>query len=234
MEAGGIRGMRSDQYAMIGVTAGEVVLPALEVPWWNTRAGQWEVATLPERTLTVLPSAEASLPPPMPDTTPAAEEDATTADDSRPAMPPTFWRRAAELLAAVWLITLLAWWWTSRPVRREPREPAPVPLHKQQSRLLKDARKAARAGDGEGVKQGLLQWAAIEWPGDVPRSLGALADRVSADLAGELRQFSSLSYGPQPGDFDGEALAQAIRSFSVLKSDASSGEDSLPPLMPAG
>ena len=53
----------------------------------------------------------------------------------------------SELLAAVWLVTLLAWWWTSRPVRQEPREPAPMPLHKQQSRLLKAARKAARAGD---------------------------------------------------------------------------------------
>jgi hypothetical protein len=234
VETGGIRGMRSDQYAMIGVTAGEVVLPALEVPWWNTQSGQWEVATLPERTLTILPSAEASLPPPMPDAAAATEEGVAAADDSQPAMPPTFWRRVSELLAAVWLVTLLAWWWTSRPVRREPREPAPVPLHKQQSRLLKDARKAARAGDGEGVKQALLQWAAIEWPGDAPRSLGALADRVSADLAGELRRFSSLSYGPQPGEFDGEALARAIRSFSVLKSDESPSDESLPPLMPAG
>ena len=148
-------------------------------------------------------------------------------------MPPTFWRRVSELRAAVWLVTRLAWCWSSRPVGREPREPAPVPLHKQQSRLLKDARKAARAGDGEGVKQALLQWAAIEWPDSAPRSLGALADRVSADLAAELRRFSSLSYGPRPGEFDGEALAKAIRSFSTLKTDASSNDESLPPLMPA-
>lgn len=232
VEAGGIRGMRSDQYAMIGVTAGDVVLPALEVPWWNTRTGEWEVATLPERTLTVLPSAEAP-PPPEPEAVTTSDEELTAGEDSPPSMPPTFWRRVSELLAAVWLVTLLAWWWTSRPVRHEPREPAPVPLHKQQSRLLKDARKAARAGDGDGVKQALLQWAAIEWPGDAPRSLGALADRVSADLAQELRRFSSLSYGPNPGEFDGEALAQAIRSFSVLKPGESSSEESLPPLMPA-
>ncbi len=233
VETGGIRGERSDQYAMIGVTPGDVLLPALEIPWWNTRTAQWEVATLPERTLTILPSGEA--PPPVdPETAPTTDDEVAASGDSRPAMPPTFWRRVSELLAAVWLVTLLAWWWSSRPVRREPREPAPVPLHKQQSRLLKEARKAARAGDGNGVKQALLQWAAIEWPEDAPRSLGALANRVSADLAGELRRFSSLSYGPQPGDFDGEALAKAIRSFSVLKKDASSNDESLPPLMPAG
>ena len=33
IESGGIRGVRKDQYAMIGVTAGTVVLPPLEVPW---------------------------------------------------------------------------------------------------------------------------------------------------------------------------------------------------------
>ncbi len=234
VETGGIRGVRSDQYAMIGVTAGEVVLPALEVPWWNTRTAEWEVATLPERTLTVLPSGEA---PPAPTETEstAATEDAEAAEgDARPAMPPMFWRRVSELLGALWLVTLLAWWWSSRPAGREPREPAPVPLHKQQSRLLKEARKASRAGDGHGVKQALLQWAAIEWPDDAPRSLGALADRVSADLADELRRFSSLSYGPRPGEFDGEALAKAIRSFSVLNTEDSSKDESLPPLMPAG
>lgn len=233
VEAGGIRGVRSDQYAMIGVTAGPVVLPALEVPWWNTRTGEWEVARLPERTITVLPLAEA--PPPIADPAPEPDAAQDTAESAAaaPAMPATFWRRVSELLAALWLVTLLAWWWTSRPVKRALREPAPVPLHKQQSRLLKEARKAARAGDGDGVKQSLLQWAAIEWPGAPPRSLGALAERVSADLAGELRQFSSLSYGPRPGDFDGEALARAIRSFSVLQPDRAGDDESLPPLMPA-
>ena len=234
VEPGGIRGMRSDQYAMIGVAPGPVVLPALDVPWWNTRTAEWEVARLPERTITVLPSGEAPPPPPARETGTETEDDAAAPEETGIAMPPTFWRRAAELLAALWLVTLLAWWWTSRPVQREPREPAPVPLHKQQSRLLKDARKAARAGDGDGVKQALLRWAAIEWPEDAPRSLGALAERVTPDLADELQRFSGLSYGPQPGTFDGEALAGALRSFSVLKPQTSSDDESLPPLMPSG
>ena len=35
VEPGGIRGIRKDQYALIGVNAGTIVLPELEVPWWN-------------------------------------------------------------------------------------------------------------------------------------------------------------------------------------------------------
>ena len=233
IESGGIRGIRKDQYAMIGVSAGVVTLPALEVPWWNTETSEWQVARLPERSITILPSGEA--PPPEPEVETAAEAgaDAETNSDAAPTlMSGGFWRRVSELLAAVWLVTLLAWWWTSRPAKREPREPAPVPLHKRQSRLLKSARKAARAGDAASVKQSLLDWAALEWPENTPRSIGALAGRVSADLASELDAFSSLSYGPRRGEFDGEALASAIRSFSVLKNETAENHEQLPPLMP--
>jgi hypothetical protein len=155
-----------------------------------------------------------------------------SAEPGEPSQSTPFWRRLSELLAAVWVLTLLAWWWSSRPVRREPREPAPVPVHKRQSRLLKDARKAARAGDEAGVKGALLEWAVLEWEDDAPRSIGALSRRVSDDLASQLEALSRQSYGPNPGNFDGEALAAAIRSFSVLSEDESGTEEALPPLMP--
>lgn len=231
IEAGGIRGVRKDQHAMIGVAAGTVTLPAIEVPWWNTVAGEWQVARLAERSITILPTGEA--PPPLPEPEPVAEAD-QAAQPEDPVFPAKFWRRASELLAGLWLATLLAWWWTSRPVRHEPREPAPVPIHKRQSRLLRDARKAARGGEINSVKQLLLEWAALEWPDAPPRSIGAMSHRVSDDLASQLDALSSLSYGPQPGDFDGAALAAAIRSFSVLKEDDSGNEEALPPLMPGG
>ena len=179
----------------------------------------------------VLASGEAPAPIPEADSEPVAD---ATDEPSQLSMPGGFWRRVSELLAAVWLVTLLAWWWTSRPAKREPREPTPLPLHKRQSKLLKTARRAARDGDGAGVKQAMLEWAALEWPDDAPRSIGGLSQRVSNDLASELKALSTLSYGPNPGDFDGEALAKAIRSFSVLKEDSSESNEDLPPLMPAG
>jgi hypothetical protein len=51
-------------------------------------------------------------------------------------------------------------------------------------------------------------------------------------LADELRKLSTLSYGPQGGEWDGEALAKAIRSFSVLKDETVEKGEFLPPLMP--
>lgn len=227
IEPGGIRGVRKDQYALIGVTAGTVVLPALEVPWWNVETGKWQIATLPERSIVVLPSAEAPvLPIADPDVVVAGGETTSTVT-----VESSLWRRVSAVLAAILALTLFAWWWSSRP-KRAPREPEPVPIHKQQAKCLKVARKAALAADAATVRSALIDWGQLQWPKDAPRSIGNIASRVSAPLADELLALSRLSYGPESADWNGAALAKALRSFSVLSEESAGNVESLPPLMP--
>ncbi|MDH3274471.1 MAG: BatD family protein [Gammaproteobacteria bacterium] len=229
IESGGIRGVRKDQYALIATGEGSVVLPALEVPWWNIATGDWQVARLPERSINILPSGEPAAPEPAAAATVAAEKNSESVTTTT--APDRFWRSTSELLAAVWLVTLLAWWWSSRP-KRQPKKAAPTPVHKLQARQLRAARKAAVTGDSAGVRQAMISWGLLQWPDDAPRSIGVIAQRVSSPLADELRKLSSLSYGPQSGEWDGEALARAIRSFSVLKDEPVEKGEFLPPLMP--
>jgi hypothetical protein len=238
LESGGIRGARRDQYAIIGVAGGEVELPGVEVPWWDLEAGEWKVAALPARTLRIK-GVEA--PPPV--ETPAAE--AAPAESSEPpalataeqaVAVVTFWQRAAELLAVLWLLTVAAWWWSSRSGPRKPRapkEPKEPPVHKQQGQLLKTARKAASVGDARIVRQSLLDWARLQWPGNTPRSIGELAGRVGAPLSDELEKLSAESYGKGAGAWDGAALADALRSVTIVaEHTASAAREPLPPLMP--
>jgi len=228
IEPGGIRGVRKDQYALIGVTAGTVVLPALEVPWWNVESGEWQVARLPEHSIEVLSSGE----PPV-EATPGPDEGVADSETSMVSVTvqSQFWRRVSEILAAVLVLTLFAWWWSSRP-KRAPREPEPVPIHKQQAKFLKVARKAALAADAATVRSALIDWGQLQWPADSPRSIGNIANRVSAPLADELLALSRLSYGPERADWNGAALAKALRSFAVLGEESVASDESLPPLMP--
>jgi hypothetical protein len=229
IEPGGIRGVRKDQYAIIGVEAGVMTLPPLRLPWWDVEAGEWKVAELPERSVSILPTRDAPVVESAPAVTTPAEEPEAPAEDPETS---GLWRVVAQVVGALWLLTLGAWWLTSRP-RREPREPAPPPLHKQQARHLKAARKAALSGDGAGVRQAMLEWGRLQWPDDVPRSIGALSRRVSAPLADELMRLSRAAYGPSGEGWDGDALAKSLRSFAVLDDkDADESRDPLPPLMP--
>jgi hypothetical protein len=237
LETGGIRGVRRDQYALIGLAGGELEVPAVEVPWWDLEAGAWKVATLPPRTLSI----KGAEPPPAPTTVaepaPAAGAEAEAAAAAEQAVGVvTFWQRAAELLAVLWLLTLAAWWWSSRArprARREPREPREPPVHRQQAQLLKRARKAAVQSDATEVRHALLEWGRLQWPDDAPRSIGELATRVMSPLDAELRRLSAVSYGQVEDDWDGAALADALRSVDVCEERvATAAADPLPPLMP--
>ncbi len=229
VESDGIRGMRKDQYALIGVADGDIELPALEVPWWDIAASTWRVASLPARTLSVRGEPAVAAPPEAD----VPVETAPVAAAVPPLVPDGFWPRASQLLLALWLLTLFAWWWSSRDRKREVREPSPPPIYKRQAKLLKSARKAAIEGDAAGVRGALLEWGRLQWPEGAPRSIGDLAGRLSSPLADELKMLSSASYGPGSGDWDGTALAKSLRSFSILRdAKRAAAEEPLPPLMP--
>jgi hypothetical protein len=231
IEPGGIRGVRNEQYAMIAANSGVVRLPELKLPWWDVANGQWRVASLPERTLNIVSSGVPAVPDPAPQ---VVAEPQPGAGSGTVTVYSGFWRLVAEILAVAWVLTLIAWWWSSRPRREhEPREAAPAPLHKQQARCLKAARSAALDGDGAGVRHAMLEWARLQWPDDAPRSIGALAARVSAPLSDELAALSDSAYGSNGAHWDGEALARYLRSFAILdESTKTTTDDPLPPLMP--
>ena len=240
LEAGGIRGIREDQYAIIGLAGGELELPAVEVPWWDVDTNEWKVATLPARKLAVrgVEAVVPALPPAVEQvlTPQVVEPEPTMPVQTVVAAVDSFWQRAAEILAVLWVLTLAAWWWSSRARAHQPRqarEPKEAPVYKQQTALLKKARHLAAAGDGAGVRSALLDWGRLQWPDSAPRSIGEFANRVEPPLSDELRKLSSASYGPRGGDIDREALASALKSVSIVKAHAPvQTREPLPPLMP--
>jgi len=229
-EAGGILATRTDQYAMIATEAGNIDLPEVQLPWWDIEASEWRIAALPGRTIAVLPSADALVPAPAPVAEPAPLEEPADAV----VVHSMFWRRVSEVLAGVWILTVLGWWWSSRPRTREQREPEEPPVHKQQAKFLKQARKAALDGDATALKAALLQWGRLQWPEHAPRNIGDLADRVTDPLSSELLRLARRSYGPDAaGPWRGEELARALRSFGIREPEkAQHATDILPPLMP--
>lgn len=231
--AGGVLAHRKDQYAIIGIDAGNVTLPKLELPWWNVETKAWQVAELPATTIRVLPSADA-LPEPQPPELPAPAEPAPEGTSTL-VVHSSFWRRVSEALAGAWLLTLVVWWLSRRqPRRQDARSPADAPpLHKQQAALLKSARRAAGRNDKAAARAAILDWSKGQWPDEPIRSIGDVARRVAEPLAAELMMLNRVSYGPQHSTWDGRALAAALRSPKPVNHEMrDGGMADLPPLMP--
>lgn len=222
-DADGVFATRREQYAMIGTAPGTYRLPEVRLPWWDVHAAAWKVASLPARQIRIEGSALPAAPPPEA-VEPVPEPATIRVEDTR-------WRNVSLLLAAAWLLTLLAWWWSRRP-KRQLVVDEEVPVYRQQSRCLRRARKAALEGDAAGVKAAMLDWARLQWPEHAPRSIGEIATRVSAPLSVELDTLSRSTYGAEAEDWNGEALAAALRSFSTNVEIEERPHDRLPPLMP--
>ena len=167
---------------------------------------------------------------------PATEEPEQAAEDSSApseVIYSDFWRLVSVGLAALWIMTILAWMSSRRTVERQPSEPEAPPIHKQQAKFMKAARKAALDRDDKGVKSNLLEWSKLQWPDNPPRSVGELSARVSLPFSTQLQALCSASYGPNDLPWSGEELAKSMRSFSVLSEEVDDRPVAgLPPLSP--
>ncbi|WP_051252916.1 BatD family protein [Ferrimonas kyonanensis] len=94
--------------AIVASSAGEYTLPEIRVAWWNAKLNRKEYATLPARTLTVLPSEASASPAPA--SAPSQPEQA----QPRQPQESSLWRYLSMLLALALVLTFI-WGYRRQP-----------------------------------------------------------------------------------------------------------------------
>ncbi|MEO9079243.1 MAG: BatD family protein, partial [Rhodanobacter sp.] len=166
-------GQRKQAFAIVPDRAGNLIVPAITVKWWNVLSDHMEVAQIPEHQLTVLPAIGTTAVPPSaaaPALAPASPpSNGTVAGSTAPA---SWWRWIALGSIGLWFASVLVWWWRRRrdvsvssPLTTTPRTSA---RQFQQAFLA-----AARGGDTAAQVRELLAWARAERP--VIQHLGTLS-----------------------------------------------------------
>lgn len=212
----GVIGSRQEKIAIIPSTPGEYVLPAISVPWWNTRTGELVYARLPERRITVLPRDSGLVPDIAPEPERAGSGTAPEArifEEPPPAVPTLApsgaWMWVSAFLAAGWLLTVLAWRRQGRTGNRAAGTRARVDSSRRATRAVLDA---CRANDPGSARDVLLQWAALHWPAAPPRSIGELASRCEGKLARELERLNAALYARQSVVWNGSDLRREFET----------------------
>jgi hypothetical protein len=243
---GELVGSRDQTVALIADSPGHYSIPALTVKWWDTQTDQPRTATLPARTLTILPApgsntvaASGSAPTAASQlqAAPIASRHAPTPEAQKPTPrhSPSLWEWVSIGLAAVWLSTLGAWLWSrrSRAVPRPTPTGTPAGAHQLRPDAAKERtafRAALQANDPHAARAHLLAWAAALW-GNTPAGINAVAARIGdAAVADLLRDLDRACYAGGP--WQGAPLAAALTELPASSGKAARQRDGLAPLYP--
>lgn len=220
--AEGIIAFREEKIAYIPSKPGSYILPAIEIPWFNTRTQQMEIARIPEISVTATGSI----------TNPVAPPEIASPIPSIPVSPetisnrnvPTFWMWFSLFLASGWLITLFLFF--KKPKTEAKKTPA-TSQEKSLKASLKQLKKACSSNDQLAAKTALLTWGKINYNS---HNLAEIAAHCEASLSDEIYNLNSTLYAKHAVSWQGEALFQLMTAHKANTTVSEMCSNELEPL----
>ena len=212
----GLQGSREEREALVANREGVIILPAVEVHWWNTTTDQLERSSIPARNLQVAANPALQILPPE-----AEPPTRTLATDV--ALWP--WQLSTALLSLTTLLGFTLWWYARRqPAVVNSQQNGPSPRN-----LLDDLKRTCLANDSQATRHALDAWARQQ-----PETLAEMAARFTP-LSDALDGLNGALYSESGQHWQGRNLWLAIRSLPTAEdpeSPASPETSALPPLYP--
>lgn len=218
-------------YAMVPTRSGNLTLPEIRIPWWNTETDSIEYAVVPAREIIVQPSSRPVASEPSAVTSASAVE-GTNSTSGVPAsrwLPLGFWA-----MTVLWLMTVLGWLWDRR-LRSRPHRSRQVEKTEGHHAVKRKLREACLSSNASDAARLCLQYARMEHPG---RALGGLrelaASVASVELSQALLDLDRFLYAPGNDRWEGEQLWVHIDNGIALQygevAASENGAGALPPL----
>ncbi|NNL06226.1 MAG: protein BatD [Gammaproteobacteria bacterium] len=228
----GITGIRQIKVAMIPTQAGTYTIPAISIPWWNTRTGKQENARLPETMVEASGMAVTEqvqqtiemVPPQTQTSQPEADTTATAASRSDEVIVnPGYWPWISLALAVGWITTTILLFRNGRTGSK----PGQASIHPPILPLERAVEKACSRGDADKTKDALLEWAKLRWPQRAIASLADIADASPHDLREQVHALNSALYSPHASDWDPAALRSAFQAFNSQQQKKTKNAESI-------
>ncbi len=228
-KADGVIAFREEKIALIPSKAGSYTLPAIEVPWFNTKTQKMEIAKIPETSLTALEVEGAQQAPQIPAAPPAAQAAKIHTKPLVQTQQSNIWLWVSVFLALGWLATLIYLFSKRRGAKQTVIDDSANRIRLEDS--LKNLKKACHANDPFAAKEALLAWARQKGTGEANLiSLGAIAAQSDARLRDEILLLNQVLYGKDADQWQGKKLFQAFVENKARKTVAAVDDDGLEPL----
>jgi len=232
----GLIGIRQERIALIPTKAGSFLLPAIEVPWWNTETEQMEKTRLPERLIEVAPADPGEQETPSGlfegETEPGIPLAERGASENTPGRS-DFWSWISLVLALGWSVTLILWWGARQKPSTDPVPDPESPTLPGIGPLKKQLKKACVHNQAHEAKEALLSWAQTLRLTRTT-SLGELGKQVGQTLSEEISRLNGILYSRTSAPWqDGPGLWAAFEEeLSGNKQKSGQKTEVLAPMTP--
>lgn len=232
---------RTENLAIIPTKTGDISLPPIQIKWWNIDKDQFEIASLPARTIQVMASAVASadhsplsIPSPTSEKGEVAEGNTITSTETGLLQKErSIWIIIVSVLLLAWALTLIFW----RRSFKKTSETSSKNISSHQAtfhELKKQFKDAALNNQPNKSKQALLSWAKLIWPTADIRNLGDVEKLlIDPETKMLLRDLDKCLYTDQSENWNGKALWNKLEKEMIMPKkirESKSGE--LPALYP--
>lgn len=204
----GVVGQREQKIAYIASKAGDFLLPAYEVPWFNRSTGKIEMATIPSITLWAV-AQQGAIDPVSEETTVTTE---VAVDQSQQITESSnqYWKWLAVALAVVWLATLALMYKGKKAVSHAIDVESKAMLSKR--RVMSAIELAVATNDAIALKKGLIDWCELEFS---TRDINTLLPRFSPDLQQQVDALNASLYSKNKGSWTSKNIVELLKKQAV-------------------
>ena len=245
----GINGKRIESVAVVVSEGGELILPAVKIPWWDVNSNQLRYAELPEKKLTVAGddnyeknkrlAEEAIAKASNNNLTMAPGDNSKTKPNNTRNTPTYIWQIICALLILALGLALYLWLVTRHKLNtllREVKSKKYQPSSQQSSKAAYNKlTRACRVNNHAEIRQAVIDWGRAEWPNKNIQSLADIASTVKhPNLENQLRALDATLYADaKNNNWNGALLLDALKQWEKdLKRVNDKGDDSLSRLYP--
>lgn len=233
---------RKENIAIIPSQAGELVIPEVKVPWFNSITQKTEYAILPEKRLQILPALVQpnNAIPEEPVETQNIKNDLQISSSLNLPMQenglPQYWIWLTAGFLLIWLITLGLWWAHVKRLKSGLIDTSNSVLRTTQSEqsIWKKLDNALSKSDPQDTQKYLAQWLAA-FSGDKQASLSqSLTKLGNANLTQATNTLLAARYAKTKTPWQGQELQKILRILRKQGRSTQPEKHELAPLYPAG
>lgn len=218
----GLIAFREEKIAYIPSKPGSYTIPAIEIPWFNTKTQEMEIASIPERTVTAISTAI--------ETTDPINQTPVSANNEKPEVviqkvENKVWMWVSLALALGWLITVILIF--IRRVKPAQKEITVNPDEINLKESVKRLKKACAENNELAAKDALLAWGKIKFNSN---NLSTTASNCESRLRDEIHLLNQNLYSNQTEAWQGKKLFQFFVENSAREKVARKTVDGLEPL----